>query len=152
MHVEQLLSPERIGCHISVSSKKRTLERLSELLQNGAAVEDKGEIFDALLARERLGTTGFGHGVAIPHGRLKSLKEPIAAFITLEPGVDFDAVDHSPVDLILALLVPDDSADTHIELLSQIAEMLRDPELTGELRGAANSDTIIDKLRDWQSR
>jgi len=152
MHVEQLLSPERIGCHISASSKKRTLEQLSELLQNGANVEDKGEIFDALLARERLGTTGFGHGVAIPHGRLKSLKEPIAAFITLEPGIDFDAIDHSPVDLILALLVPDDSADTHIELLSQIAEMLRDPELTRQLRSAVNSEAIIENLRRWQSQ
>ena len=76
MHVEQLLSPARIGCHISASSKKRTLERLSELLQNGADIEDQGEIFDALLARERLGTTGFGNGVAIPHGRIKSLKQP----------------------------------------------------------------------------
>lgn len=152
MRVEQLLSPERIGCHISASSKKRTLEQLSELLQRGANVEDKCEIFDALLARERLGTTGFGHGVAIPHGRLKSLKEPIAAFITLEPGIDFDAIDHSPVDLILALLVPDDSADTHIELLSQIAEMLRDPELTRQLRSAVNSEAIIENLRHWQSQ
>lgn len=151
MQIEQLLSPERIGCHVSASSKKRTLEQLSELLQDGAGVEDKGEIFDALLARERLGTTGFGHGVAIPHGRLKSLKEPIAAFISLEPGVDFDAIDHSPVDLIVALLIPDDSADTHIELLSQIAEMLRDPELTRELRGAANSAAIIQKLHDWKN-
>jgi PTS system nitrogen regulatory IIA component len=151
MRVEQLLSPERIGCRISASSKKRTLEQLAELLQIGADIEDRSEIFDALLARERLGTTGFGHGVAIPHGRLKSLKQPIAAFISLEPGVDFDAVDHSPVDLILALLVPDDSADTHIELLSQIAEMLRDPELTSELRGAANSEAIIDKLSHWKS-
>ncbi|MCW8826000.1 MAG: PTS sugar transporter subunit IIA [Gammaproteobacteria bacterium] len=151
MRVEQLLSPERIGCHISASSKKRTLEQLSELLQNGADVEDKCEIFDALLERERLGTTGFGKGVAIPHGRLKSIKEPIAAFVTLEPGIDFDAVDHSPVDLILALLVPDDSADTHIELLSQIAEMLRDSDLTSALRNAANSEAIIAQLSHWKS-
>jgi len=151
MHIEQLLSPERIGCHFSASSKKRTLEQLSELLQNGADVEDMSEIFDALLARERLGTTGFGHGVAIPHGRLKSLKEPIAAFVSLDPGVDFDAVDHSPVDLIVALLVPDDSADAHIKLLAQIAEMLRDPELTRELRNANNSEAILDKLSHWSS-
>ena len=148
MRVEQLLSPERIGCHVSASSKKRTLEQLSELLQNGAELEDKGEIFDALLERERLGTTGFGRGVAIPHGRIKSLKEPL---ISLEPGVDFDAVDHSPVDLIVALLIPDGSADTHIELLSQIAEMLRDPQLTRELRDAVNSEVIIDKLSHWNS-
>jgi len=151
MRVEQLLSTERISCHISASSKKRTLEQLSELLQNGAEIEDKSEIFNALLERERLGTTGFGHGVAIPHGRLKSLKEPVAAFISLEPGVDFDAVDHLPVDLIVALLIPDEQADTHIELLSQIAEMLRDPQLTRELRDAANSETIIDRLRRWKS-
>ncbi len=151
MYVEHLLSPQRIGCHISVSSKKRTLEQLSELLQHGSDVEDRGEIFDALLARERLGTTGFGRGVAIPHGRLKSLKEPIAAFITLAPGVDFDAVDHTPVDLILALLLPDDNADSHIKLLSHVAEMLRDPELVNRLRNAANSDTIIDTLSHWKS-
>ena len=100
------------------------------------------EVFNSLLSRERLGGTGLGNGIALPHGRLKNGLSTIAAFIKLKRGVDYDAVDHQPVDLIFALLVPEQSTEEHLQVLAQLAEMFNKPEFLARLRKEESSEAI----------
>jgi nitrogen PTS system EIIA component len=146
----KVLPEAQIRCHLPLASKKRVLEQLSELLcaeeQDDISQES---IFDALLARERLGTTGFGNGVAIPHGRISGLDAPILALVTLKKPIDFDSIDLQPVDLLIAMIVPEDDADTHIALLSQIADMLRNSHMRGKLRAADSAKATIQLIKGW---
>ncbi len=103
-------------------------------------------VFDCLLARERLGSTGLEEGVAIPHGRMRGITRAIGAFMRLNQGVDFDAQDRQPVDLVFGLLVPEDATDEHLQILSQLAEMLSDPSLREQLRTAESEQSIFDLL------
>src|SRR5699024_48431 len=127
--VTEILSPEQIAMGAIANSKKRVLEQLGELLARGTDDLEAGDIFDCLLARERLGSTGLGEGVAIPHARMGGNQHILAAFIRLNQGIDFDAADQQPVDLFFALLVPEKSTQTHLQLLAQLAEMFHDREL-----------------------
>ena len=133
MQISELLDPARIGCHQEISSKKRTIEILAELLASALPDFTAGEVFDSLISRERLGSTGLGNGVALPHGRVAGLKEPVAALITLMSGVDFDAVDNKPVDILFALLVPEESTDEHLQILARLAAMFRNREFCEKL-------------------
>jgi len=146
MQISDILTPARIRCDVQVGSKKRSLEVLSELI-----AADKGEltprrVFDCLLARERLGSTGLEEGVAIPHGRLPQVKQAIGAFIRLHAGVEFDAQDRKPVDLLFALLVPEKATEEHLQILSQLAETLSDPRVREQLRAASSEREIFDLL------
>ena len=152
MKISQLLLPERVLTGTSVSSKKRLLEQLSDLLVSGAGGLDANAVFDSLLARERLGATGLGHGVALPHGRLCGLNSTLAAFIHSATEVDFDAPDQRGVDLVFALAVPEQAADEHLELLAQLAGMCRDPEQREALRAAPSSEAVIAVIVDWELR
>ena len=152
MKISQLLSPERVEIGASVSSKKRLLEQLSDLLVNGATELDSCDVFNSLLARERLGATGLGHGVALPHGRLCGLTNTLAAFIHAGQLVDFDAPDQQGVDLIFALAVPEQAADEHLELLSQLAGLCRDPQQREALRAAQSSEDLIAVISDWEAQ
>jgi len=119
-----VLSPENTLCKLSSGSKKNLFEIVSKHIakqSNGNAWE---EIFNALIAREKYGTTGFGNGIAIPHCRLKSCKKPLGLFVTLKTPIDFDALDHQPVDLVFFLIVPEEAHDEHLNLLAQIASVL----------------------------
>jgi PTS system nitrogen regulatory IIA component len=107
MIITDLITPERIVCDCEVTSKKRVIEVLSERLATGQADLTARPIFDSLINRERLGSTGLGHGVALPHGRFSQSQQAIGAFIKLRKGVDFDAIDRQPVDLVFGLLVPE---------------------------------------------
>ncbi len=135
MEISQLLSAERVVCNVAVSSKKRALEAASNLLAEvcGASMSDI-EIFDGLIAREKLGSTGLGHGVAIPHGRFNDVTEAVAVFIKFEQGIDFDAIDGAPVDLVFALMVPQESTEEHLQLLASLAEMFSDATVRERLR------------------
>lgn len=147
MPAADLITPNTIACGVKASSKKRALEALSALLAaNGSGLIDT-EIFESLIMRERLGSTGIGHGVAIPHGRLKGVKSALGAFVQLEQGVDFDAIDNGPVDLMFALLVPVESTDEHLQLLAQLAEMFSDASLRERLREAESVKEIYELLR-----
>ena len=151
MHITTLIGPERVSCCEEVTSKKRALEQLSQLLaQNNPSITAE-EIFDRLIGRERLGSTGLGHGVAIPHGRVSGLQKPQAACIRLEHGVDFDALDRKPVDLLVALLVPEEATDEHLQLLAQLATMFSDTEFTQKLREARNSQELYQLLQHWEA-
>ena len=152
MKISQLLSPERVVIGADVSSKKRLLEQLADLLVSGDPALESAEVFNSLLARERLGATALGHGVALPHGRLCGLDNTLAAFIHARQGVDFDAPDDRGVDLVFALAVPEQAADEHLELLAQLAGLCRDPEQREALRAAQSSEDLIAVIARWEAQ
>jgi PTS system nitrogen regulatory IIA component len=146
MLISDLLSPERIRCDVQSSSKKRLLEVISEELARNSDEFSKREIFESLCARERLGSTGLGKGVAIPHGRVKGSRHVEASFIRLKKPVPFDAADGQPVDLLFCLAVPEDCGEDHLKLLAQVAELFSDPELLRQLREANDSGRLMQLL------
>lgn len=150
MQLSDLLSEDRIACEVGAHSKKRALEALSQLLAQDQLYVTAGDIFDSLLSRERLGSTGIGHGVAIPHGRVKNTRQASGAFIRLAESIDFDAIDQSPVDLIFALLVPEESTDEHLAILSELAGLFNEPSFRDSLRHAENKHEIYSLIRERQ--
>lgn len=147
MRVSDILGPERVRCGVEASSKKRALEVLSELLVGaGSDAHSAHDIFDCLIARERLGSTGLGEGVALPHGRMLHLTHALGAFITTDSGVDFDGPDGRAVDLVFCLLVPEDSTDEHLQILSQLAELFNNEELRQKLRSPSSNNEAFELL------
>ncbi len=146
MLISDLLSPEKIHCDIHCSSKKRLLELISEELARNNEANSQREIFESLCARERLGSTGLGKGVAIPHGRIKGIDHVEVSFIRLNKPLPFDSVDGEPVDLLFALAVPETCGEDHLKLLAQVAELFGDPELLEELRAAESQGELLKLL------
>jgi PTS system nitrogen regulatory IIA component len=128
------------------SSKKRLLEIISRELARNSDELDQREIFESLCARERLGSTGLGKGVAIPHGRVKGSHDVQVSFIRLTKPLPFDAIDGEPVDLLFALAVPENCSEDHLKLLAQVAEMFSDPELLRQLREAEGAGKLLKLL------
>ena len=124
MQLSEIINVNRIKSDINVQSKKRALEALSELIAEDQNQLDSADIFDSLISRERLGATGVGYGIAIPHGRIKSCNKITGAFIQLAQGIDFNTVDNQPVDMLFALVVPEESTDEHLQVLALLASML----------------------------
>ncbi len=151
MIMTDLITRGRIVCDCEVTSKKRVIEVLSERLATGQADLTARPIFDSLINRERLGSTGLGHGVALPHGRFSQSQQAIGAFIKLRKGVDFDAIDRQPVDLVFGLLVPDHYTDEHLKILAYLAEMFSDRAFCQQLRDADADQMLYDLLSHWQS-
>jgi nitrogen PTS system EIIA component len=148
--IEELFSPERVASRGSVNSKKRALELISELMTAGESTLSQSEVFTSLIERERLGSTGLGHGVAIPHGRLKNLDHAVCAFLRLGEGVDFDAADGRPVDMICGLLVPEQSTGEHLNILATLAEMFSDIEFCEQVHAARTGGEIYQLLVSWR--
>ncbi len=146
------MEPDRTVCCQDIGSKKRLLEQIGKLLASGTQQLQQSEIFDALVNREKLGSTGLGKGVAIPHGRLAGLEQPVCAFVGLDTPVDFDAADGKPVDLVFALLVPEDSTEEHLQVLSTIAEIFSNPGICTALRDCKSSECILDQLIHWENQ
>lgn len=142
MQIADLVREDRVCLDAGITSKKRALERLGELLARDDAVPSASLIFDALSARERLGSTGLGHGVAIPHGRMAEIDDPRVAVLRLEQGVDFEAIDHEPVDILIALIVPEESTGEHLDLLAQLARVLSQPDNIAALRRSADTPAL----------
>ncbi len=142
MKIPEILSLERVEVQADAASKKRALELLSSKLAEGQKGLSSTEIFDSLLARERLSSTGLGKGVALPHGRMKGLDQALCAFVQLREGIDFDSVDQQPVDLLCGLLVPEESTEEHLRILAALAEMLRDETFCRQLREAASREEL----------
>ncbi len=151
MQIAKLLDTDRITCRQDSSSKKRALESLSKLLAGNLPGFTDGEIFDSLIGRERLGSTGLGKGVALPHGRMKGLDTPTAALLTLTSGIDYDAIDNQPVDLLFALLVPEESTDEHLEILARLAAMFSNADFCTGLRNCTDSKDCLDLISHWNS-
>lgn len=141
MQINDLFHPARIACKQNCTSKKRSLEILSRLLADSTPDLTEGEIFDSMIGRERLGSTGLGKGVALPHGRIKGLTRPLGALLTLEQGIDFDAIDKQPVDLLFALLVPEESTEEHLQILAALAGLFSQPTLCQQIRSSEDADS-----------
>ena len=146
MLVDDLISPETVLPDVRTSSKKRLLEVISKALTNGSDELDSREVFESLCARERLGSTGLGHGVAIPHGRIHGSSRVRAVFVRLAKPLPFDAADGQPVDLLFALAVPQNSTGDHLKLLAEIARKFSDPELLAALRKARDAGEMVQLL------
>ena len=139
-----LLPPDRVRTDFVANDKPALIARLADLL---AGRDDARIVHAALEAREQLGSTGLGHGVAIPHGRSAEVSEARAAFVRLAQPIDFGADDRQPVDLIAALIVPEHFTDQHLRLLAELAELFSDSKLTATLRAAPDAATLRDDLR-----
>ena len=133
---------------IEATSKKRVFEHAGVLFENHHAIA-RATITDNLFARERLGSTDLGHGVAIPHGRIKGLKNPLAAVMRVAQPIPFDAPDDEPVSLLIFLLVPEAATQRHLEILSEIAEMLSDRDLRERLKLAEDASALHKLIADW---
>ena len=146
IQLEQILTPGRSLVNVPGGSKKRVLEQIANLVARDLTELDAQSIFESLIAREKLGSTGFGNGIAIPHCRLAGCETPISAVLHLESAVDFDAIDGAPVDLLFVLLVPDAATDAHLELLRQIASMLDRSEVRERLRQATSGEALYETV------
>lgn len=142
MHIESLLTSNRTLCRANCNSKKRALEVLAGLIAEGSNNIDAGELFQQLIGRERLGSTGIGDGIAIPHCRFRTEGATIGALMTLENPIDFDSVDSKPVDIIFAMLVPEDAESEHLQTLATLAELLQKPQFVRALRSADTEDSL----------
>ena len=147
--VAKLLSPANVVPDLQVSSKKRLFEQVGLLFENQQALA-RSVVFDSLFARERLGSTGLGQGVAIPHGRIKGLKEAVGAFVRLSHAVPFDAPDGKPVGLVFVLLVPEQATEQHLQILSELAQMFSDRELRERLKTHADAGDLHRHITAWQ--
>lgn len=135
---------------VEATSKKRAFEEAGLLFENQHGL-NRALITDSLFARERLGSTGLGHGVAIPHGRIKGLKSPMAAVFQLQSAIGFDAPDQQAVNLLVFLLVPEAATQKHLEILSEIAEMLSDSTLRERIKSCEDAVALHGLIASWHS-
>ncbi|ASV36740.1 PTS IIA-like nitrogen-regulatory protein PtsN [Pseudomonas sp. NS1(2017)] len=151
IRLETILTPGRSLVNVPGGSKKRALEQIANLIGREVPELDTQAVYEALIAREKLGSTGFGNGIAIPHCRLKGCETPVSALLHLDHPIDFDAIDGAPVDLLFVLLVPEAATDAHLELLRQIASMLDRKEVRDKLRSASSNEALYQVVLDEQS-
>jgi PTS system nitrogen regulatory IIA component len=145
-----ILPVSQVLVRVDATSKKRAFEEIGLLFENLHGM-NRSLVTDSLFARERLGSTGLGHGVAIPHGRIKGLKAPMAAVVQLAQPIVFDAPDQVPVKLMIFLLVPEVATQKHLETLSEIAEMLSDPDLRLKMAESPAAQDLHQLIAQWQS-
>ncbi|MDO8651939.1 MAG: PTS sugar transporter subunit IIA [Undibacterium sp.] len=148
-NIAKILPPANVLLDLEVSSKKRAFEQAGLLFENNCSIA-RSTVSDNLFARERLGSTGLGHGVAVPHGRIKGLKAPIAAFVRLAEPIPFESPDGQPVSLLIFLLMPDNVTQQHLEILSEIAEMLSNESFRESLSTEMNAAAVYEKIVAWQ--
>lgn len=146
--IARLLPISNVVTQLDASSKKRVFEQAGLLFENNQGI-NRSTVFDSLFARERLGSTGLGQGIAIPHGRIKGLKEPTGAFFRLATPIQFDAPDGKPVNLLFVLLVPEQANEQHLQLLSELAQMFSDRGFRDGLCQASDSEAIHQMFANW---
>lgn len=151
MLISDLLSVERVLPNVRITSKKRLLELISDALVRNDPSLNPREVFESFCAREKLGSTDLGHGVAIPHGRVKGTTEPQAAFLRLVKPIGFDAIDGQAVDLLFALTVPENCTNDHLQLLAQVADRFGDAEFLAKLRKAGDANELMQLLTEVKS-
>lgn len=151
IRLENTLTPGRSLVNVPGGSKKRALEQIANLIAREIPDLEMQDVFEALIAREKLGSTGFGNGIAIPHCRLKGCDKPVSALMHLDAPIDFDAIDGAPVDLLFVLLVPEAATDAHLELLRQIASMLDRKDVRDKLRSASSNEALYQVVLDEQN-
>ncbi|KAB0548144.1 PTS IIA-like nitrogen regulatory protein PtsN [Pseudomonas argentinensis] len=151
IRLETILTPGRSLVNVPGGSKKRVLEQIASVIARDLPDLDGQTIYESLIAREKLGSTGFGNGIAIPHCRLPGCSTPISALLKLSNAVDFDAIDGAPVDLLFVLLVPEAATDEHLELLRQIASMFDREDIRERLRQAQDSESLYQTVVNVQN-
>ena len=145
--MSDLISKDSILVNVKSKSKKNVLETISDNLANGDSCQ-KDTIFDKLYEREKLGTTAFGQGIAIPHARIPQIKSPKILFMKLSEGIDFDAIDKKKVDLIFSLIVPDTKDDFHLEILSKVAALVDNKIFVQRIRDLSDKKEILDLFKN----
>ncbi len=151
MFAIDFLTAERISCNSQAASKKRILQEIGALLAYASPSLSADAVFDSLLERERLGSTGLGQGVALPHARMADIDQACGAFLQLQEPVPFDAIDNQPVDLIFGLLVPSSATDEHLQLLAQLASMFSNRDFCEQLRQAQHPSNILRQIMQLNS-
>ena len=146
MKFSHLIKVDQIQINNSAGSKKKALESISQLIHDNYPELSTFKVFDALLEREKLGSTGIDHSVALPHGRLAECTETIAVFMTLANPVDYDSLDKKPVKLLFALLIPPQSTEEHLHILAKLAEFFRQEDNRKNLSNATSVETIYNIL------
>ena len=147
--INKLLPAQNVAVDLDVSSKKRVFEHAGLLFENNQNVA-RSQVFDSLFAREKLGSTGLGQGIAIPHGRIKGIKDAVGAMIRLREPIPFDAPDGQPVNLIFVLLVPERATDLHLQILSELAQMFSDQVFREQLLKASSAEALHQLIAGWQ--
>jgi nitrogen PTS system EIIA component len=148
--ISKSLPAENVILDADSTSKKRVFERVGILFENTRQIA-RSQVFDSLFAREKLGSTGLGQGVAIPHGRIKGLRDAVAAFVKTQAPIPFDAPDGQAVNLIFVLLVPERATDLHLQLLGELAQMFSDTQFRNHLLACEDSAGIYQLFNDWSS-
>ncbi|HEY0664573.1 MAG TPA: PTS IIA-like nitrogen regulatory protein PtsN [Gallionella sp.] len=148
--IKKILLPDCILLDTESTSKKRVFERAGLLFENNQQIA-RSQVFDSLFTREKLGSTGLGHGVAIPHGRIAKLKDATAAFVKTTHPIPFDAPDGQPVNLIFVLLVPERATDLHLQILGELAQMFSDAQFRNQLLACDDTACIYSLFNDWNS-
>jgi len=146
--VSRLLPVNHVLLGLDAGSKKRLFEQIGLLFENTRQVP-RARVFDSLFDREKLGSTGLGFGVAIPHGRIKTLKEPVCAFVRTAAPIAFESPDGQPVNLVFAMLVPEHATEAHLELLSELAQMFSDASLREQLATTADIQAAHRLITEW---
>ena len=151
IRLETILTPGRSLVNVPGGSKKRVLQETATLIAREVPELEMEDVFEKLVAREKLGSTGFGNGIAIPHCRLAGCTTPVSALLHLDAAIDYDAIDGEPVDLLFVLLVPEAATDAHLELLRQIASMLDREDVRRRLRDADSNEALYQVVLDVQN-
>lgn len=149
MNLDTYITLDDVRCKVDVSNKKNALVVLSSILSSGLEDVCQDSILGKLKERERLGSTGLGAGIAIPHCRVKDLVQARLAFITLDTPIDYDAVDNKPVDMLFCLVVPENCNDTHLQILAYLANMLSDKSVCHELRHCTDEIALYQYITHW---
>jgi PTS system nitrogen regulatory IIA component len=147
--ISKILPLENVLLDAESTSKKRVFERVGLLFENSQKLS-RSQVFDSLFAREKLGSTGLGQGVAIPHGRIKNLRDAVAAFVKTDSPIPFDAPDGLPVNLIFVLLVPERATDLHLQLLGELAQMFSNASFRERLLASDDPAAIHQMFAEWQ--
>lgn len=148
--IAKILPVDNILLDLDASSKKRVFEQAGLLFENRHGIA-RATVYDALFAREKLGSTGLGQGVAIPHGRIKGIKEALGAFFRLATPVPFDSPDGQPVDLMFVLMVPEAATERHLQLLSELAQMFSDKTFRETLLSTPDAATLRERIVQWRA-
>ena len=147
MKLQDILTKDCTHCLVSIHSKKRILEEVCSIAVNKISGLDQHQLLESLMTRERMGSTGIGNGIAIPHGRIQSDQQVVAVLITTEQPIEFDAIDNRPVDIFIALFVPEDCCEEHLSTLQSIAQLFSDKNNCKQLRKCRDNEQLFDFIQ-----
>lgn len=142
--LNKILTQGRTACRVPAVSKKRLFENIARIISEDQMALAYSDVLDHLIAREKLGSTGLGQGIAIPHCRIANCPHPLGTLVTLQEPIDFDAPDDTPVDLLFVLLVPEEADQQHLDILAAIARLFSQPDFCAQLRAAPDTQTLFD--------